>query len=476
MTWDPPPRSFRSVVHDVRTYGAVGNGVADDTAAIQAAIDAAGPATLGMAGTVFFAPGIYMISAPLTVGPYNTASTVPVSYPSLVALSGDGLIGDGDSSGGSSPGAVTLRATAAFPLNTYLLTVNAPNNTVAPAGSWIKGLSVDCATRAAGVRLWQPRQFHCEDITIAHANPPGGYGAWTVMQHNASVPWRNRFDHIYVQFSSADGIVHVCDDFAAYYNPTVQNVTRFAYNIQTGTVLLDNPNYYQGAGTANSAIIYADVGGGAALLVRGLNFPGTGSGGTGGPNNAVQLNGTTATNHLPAVFEGCSFFNGPATGTTEPNAAMILIQNAGHSVPALFRDCVFIAGPHTSDWAYCAATTPFADLVTFEGCKFVGAPAVTPFNDATGNDRFRAFHCEGYNPIGLVTVAVPASAAAVAAVPYDRTVYVTAGTDPVTCAIANGPTIKVPAAACVPVFVPAGKTLTPTYTATHPPTWVVEGN
>ena len=51
--------------HDVKAYGAVGDGVADDTAAIQAAIDALGAS----GGTVFLPSGDYKI----------TASLVPVS-------------------------------------------------------------------------------------------------------------------------------------------------------------------------------------------------------------------------------------------------------------------------------------------------------------------------------------------------------------------------------------------------------------
>lgn len=80
----------------------------------------------------------------------------------------------------------------------------------------------------------------------------------------------------------------------------------------------------------------------------------------------------------------------------------------------------------------------------------------------------------GANPIGVVTPAVPTSGTAVAATYYDRTFYITTGAATTTVAISNGPTITLQASAAGQcVRVPAGKTLTPTYT--NAPTWVVEG-
>lgn len=78
----------------------------------------------------------------------------------------------------------------------------------------------------------------------------------------------------------------------------------------------------------------------------------------------------------------------------------------------------------------------------------------------------------GYNPVGTVSVTVPATTVAVAAIQYDRDFYVTAGA---TCAMAiqSGPTVTIPSGGFGLVRVPAGKTVTPTYTSA--PTWVVEG-
>src|ERR1700723_491940 len=48
---------------EVTAYGATGDGVTDDTAAIQAATNAAASAK---GSTVFFAPGNYLITSPIT--------------------------------------------------------------------------------------------------------------------------------------------------------------------------------------------------------------------------------------------------------------------------------------------------------------------------------------------------------------------------------------------------------------------------
>ncbi|HEY8999694.1 MAG TPA: right-handed parallel beta-helix repeat-containing protein [Candidatus Saccharimonadales bacterium] len=79
----------------------------------------------------------------------------------------------------------------------------------------------------------------------------------------------------------------------------------------------------------------------------------------------------------------------------------------------------------------------------------------------------------GYNPLGSVTVTVPGTGTAVAAAAVDRTFYITTSTGTSTFAISSGPTVTIPASGFGTVRVPAGTTLTPTYTAA--PTWVVEG-
>jgi hypothetical protein len=84
---------------DVQTYGAVGDGTTDDTAAIQSAIDA----TPANGGVVFFPPGTYKVVATLNIdkpleilgsGPHATvvssAHATNNAFETSYSLSGSG--------------------------------------------------------------------------------------------------------------------------------------------------------------------------------------------------------------------------------------------------------------------------------------------------------------------------------------------------------------------------------------------------
>ena len=64
---------IEGAITNVLDFGAVGDGVADDTAAIQAAIDSlpnqtSNQGTVGEGGQIFFPSGIYKITAPIVIG------------------------------------------------------------------------------------------------------------------------------------------------------------------------------------------------------------------------------------------------------------------------------------------------------------------------------------------------------------------------------------------------------------------------
>jgi hypothetical protein len=104
-------------------------------------------------------------------------------------------------------------------------------------------------------------------------------------------------------------------------------------------------------------------------------------------------------------------------------------------------------------------------------CPLVGT-AFVEFRNPVADLEIR--NSKGYNPVGVVAPAVPASTVAVAAQPYDRDFYISTAAGVTTMTIQNGPVIPLQASVAGQyVSVPAGKTVTPTYA--NAPTWVVEG-
>lgn len=81
-------------VFDVRSaaFGAVGNGSTNDTAAIQAAIDAATTATGARGGVVYFPPGEYSIESPGLVLPRGKALALVGAGPDATALHASGTL------------------------------------------------------------------------------------------------------------------------------------------------------------------------------------------------------------------------------------------------------------------------------------------------------------------------------------------------------------------------------------------------
>ena len=115
---------------NVKDYGAKGDGVTDDTAAIQAAIDTAAASVVGAAGDMVLLPkGMYMVSAPLVVKNYVR------------------LVGANDN-------AVRIKALPSFP-------VNSPVVKMGPLGSGngdvfgvtLENLRIDCDKIAGSVGI-----------------------------------------------------------------------------------------------------------------------------------------------------------------------------------------------------------------------------------------------------------------------------------------------------------------------------------
>lgn len=112
--------------NDVRYYGAVGNGVADDTVAIQNTINNA----LSVKGMVYLPKGTYKISSTLTVGSYitiqgeNQGGTIIQQTVNAPCFTGNG----------SSSGSVNLCIISDLTLNNIWTTANLPSTNTSAHG------------------------------------------------------------------------------------------------------------------------------------------------------------------------------------------------------------------------------------------------------------------------------------------------------------------------------------------------------
>ena len=207
---------------------------------------------------------------------------------------------------------------------------------------------------------------------------------------------------------------------------------------------------------------------------------------------------------LGSVIDGLRIWGcgGPALILDQPNAVTgftavsniacsQVSQNAGLNASFGQKGVISVVGGQASitnvTVAAFGTAPPYALNLGANGAGKVGVVDVSQFhcpspsvswllvNNAQASMVLKIRNSTGFNPAGSQVIAVPATTVATAALTFDATFYVTAAAGGgVTLAIQGGPTVTVPASAVVPVFVPAGKTLTPTYTSA--PTWVVEGN
>lgn len=122
------PVDYRYPEGNVRRYGAVGNGVADDTQAIQAALDAAAETSFYGGSVVSIPPGYYRISRSLII---------PREHIYIIGAGAD---------------TTAIRATADFPLNEYLIRVTTAATDANPVRRWgIHGLMLDGRHQADGI-------------------------------------------------------------------------------------------------------------------------------------------------------------------------------------------------------------------------------------------------------------------------------------------------------------------------------------
>jgi hypothetical protein len=454
----------------VDSFGARGNGLTDDTAAILAAMNALGPKGI----PVGFAPGkAYVISEPLLWQPSAGGLTGQ-------AFNAPPLIGGGQGAsaarfGSYKQGITQLIASPSFPSGQFMIDYigdTGSNNCI--AGYEISGLSLQCNSRAAGIRNCNAHTSTVRRLTINQAvtpnpsntvgNPSGAMNAVASPSTNA---YNNRYEDILVYSPGQDGFAFSegSGSYVMASNCVVGSAGRYGHVAGDGAVLTACAS--QGAASADFVVYYT-------TLIGCNNIPW--NGGCAGNALLIYGNGTSR----QSVILGGQFSGNNNSGHTDANAAMIQLAGS-NAINAIIQGTNFKTGSHTSYWLY--AGTSVTGNIAILGCNFgtFGTALTTGAYDilSTLSDTFQLIirDCLGLNPFGSQTVSVPSSGTAAAALPFDAVYYVTAASGgSVAIAISGGPTVTIPASALCPVFIPAGQAPTPTYGAGNAPAWVVEGN
>jgi hypothetical protein len=147
---------------DVTAFGAKGDGTTDDTASIQAALDAAGSGNYPLIGGVVFMPrGAYMISSRLVV-PWRV---------SLIGVGRD---------------ATTIKALSSFPPGRELVRLGDMSGDIGES-SRIENLTVHCSDITGSVGIYSERMNEQCGVFRTEVQNFGAYGIW-INQPNSGGP------------------------------------------------------------------------------------------------------------------------------------------------------------------------------------------------------------------------------------------------------------------------------------------------
>lgn len=463
---------------NVKDYGALGNGSTDDTAAIAAAITAAEVS----GGVVYFPPGIYNISSPLTI---STSGVILRGAAEWDWGNGGSTI-NLDASWSGAAGVLINIGNATIEnlsFSTVSATTSVPIISANSAGSTVyDSFTVRnvVAVNSGGIKFNKCTDVLLENVDLQAWSGTAGYSFTTCQL-------------VYLENCNASpastGTTSSCE--YNYYFSATQTVDCYSSE-SNGTpyisLYLSDTNDctfvdFECSGSVNDGIVvtgctdvmfdrlYTGYVQGTCMWIQNCSIVSLLNGWlASGNSGSLLIDGSTIVNVSGVHIAP----DNNVTGTTNAGTA-ISIVNAAHSI--LISENIFAPG-NTSSFLTDASTVAGRHILV-DSNIVTGSSLSSVVESSTTAGIIEVRNNIGINPIGLVTVTVPASGTAVASAIYDRTFYITAGASIVACAVTDAAgtsqTIAtIPSSGFGAIMVPAGSTFTPTYTAA--PTWTVQGN
>jgi|HubBroStandDraft_6_1064221.scaffolds.fasta_scaffold00184_40 hypothetical protein len=494
-----PVVDFGGAVYNVKhpTFGAAGDGTTDDTAAIQAALDYVGSLPTG--GTVFLPAGLYLLTSSLYwrhsnvtllgagFGAWNgTQTSSALAANTLYYTLGQGI----SKLWQTTPGAnwITFDRTQFPDQNGRLhgiqidsITFGGINNT----GTGIYDEPADSATADDTIRIFRCYFYGMNNAIDISSDSP--YIMDTFIECVAG--FGVKFGTACINPTVRSCIVTDCGADGILISAGVARANIFG-NLMgrnaTGIMDLGNDSIIEhnqitqmriyGIAQGNSGgDTFAPTGQSNRSHVLNNKITSAASGGL----NGIFLHGNQGVVSGNSIYANNSFSIGTFGDVDSliSNNFVYQTTDTGNDGIAVQSAAAIVTGNYVKTGVTTAASVGISIRGTASNVLVSGNNVVGTWGGGAMTVAAAVGHVARnnvpYNPVGVVTPAVPASTVAVAAQPYDRMFYVTDGALGCTMAIQNGPSVVIPATSFASVFVPANKTVTPTYT--NAPTWVVEG-
>ncbi len=474
-------------VFNVKEYGATGDGTTNDTAAINLAIADANTAN---GGIVYFPLGTYIVASPLTT---------PVSY---TVIKGVGM-GSNIKLSSSWSGAQVFNLTNSNVTISGLTLVGGPNLTASPNPA----ATIIQITAAQYCSINDIDSYYCNGYIIqATGNATrgvqglminnirgnkNGYGIHTLGHSGSTYAIQAMISNIYMQQVSLGDVILIEDS----YDVQITSVN----SAVVGSAASNASNLHIKGECASIFASSLDVGvypTQPGLTPCVLIEPGS----NGTPSNIHINNGIVQEGSIGFSISGTQIFISDFK-IQYMGTHGIQIQSGSSSI--IIKNCIFSLNGQTAGTNYeidCLSTTAPIwitqnDFNTPRGSSSGQATAVGHHSSSSNGARWQDNNFGGtgftastmyatspkissnnrnYNPFGSQSVSVPATGVATSGSPHDRFFTITAGSTACIIDITNAATVTIPANVMLTLFVPAGATVTPTYT--NAPTWTVFGN
>lgn len=352
-----------AAVVNVKDHGALGNNVADDTTALQAALTAT-PA----GGVTFIPPGIYRTSAPIQVPPYVTlrgshgggeaqdmASPTPSCIKPLASFSGNAAIQILDQQLGG-------YSTISSEVKIENLTVI---GSAVPSGTPVDGIRASGQIQHLQLRDVQLRQMTGQGFNTTYnlTAPPGPQAPFCLHFERVSVLW--------------------CGSFGLALNNSTDSFFADVYALgNTGSGW-----YISGAGGSTWVGCRAEWSGGHGFTLEGNTGTETFVGCSTDRNGQNGFNIPTSSNTGPIVLSGCRATRDGKSSTTSGYAGVKVV---GTTRPVLIDNLVVLTG--TDDGGGGNLTPQYGVSVTSSSSVVIASGNINAvsagLNDGGGNTTF----------------------------------------------------------------------------------------